>query len=387
MRPQTRNGLRSQLYERLEAVAVVEPIPSRRWWDWALAVLMAVAATVPVTGEVVLPVWARIVPAAVAVGFIPFRRHIPLVAVATVSLTTAACLTVALRGPEIVDGWLAPAGLAYVVLIYSLCRWATPLRVGIGFVVSVTSELIIEWSAGDPQVENWALVLPWFAVAGFALAMRYRARVLAGRLDRVRLAERNALARELHDTVAHHVTAIAVQAQAGQYVVESNPDAAAEALRSIESMANASIDEMRQLIGILRSENDHARTVAPSTLDVLTIDEGRPTVHVSGDARLDELPAGVGAALFRIAQESITNARQHSRGVTFVDVTVERDSDRVHMTIDNDGTPTTRNSGSGYGQVGMRERAEALGGTFESAPRPALGWRTSTSIPVAGGDR
>jgi signal transduction histidine kinase len=57
------------------------------------------------------------------------------------------------------------------------------------------------------------------------------------------------------------------------------------------------------------------------------------------------------------------------------------------MTVDNDGTPTTRHSGSGFGQIGMRERVEALGGVFESSARPALGWRTSTSIPLARVDR
>ena len=379
--------VRLQIRDRLDAVAVVEPIPPLRQWDWILTALLALAAVGTLALDPSLPLWARIVPAALSVGFVPFRRHIPLIAVAVVSISTAVCLAVALRGPEVVDGWLAPAGLTYVVLIYALCRWATPQHVAMGFIVSVGSEVTIEWSAGDPQVENWILVLPWFFVAGFALAMRYRAWAIASRIEQVRLEERNTLARELHDTVAHHVSAIAVQAQAGLYVIDSNPGAAGEALRSIDSIANASIDEMRRMVGILRSDDDLARTVAPGTLEVLTASEGQPTVHVSGDTRLDELPAAVGAALFRIAQESITNARRHSRDVTFVDVAVAVHSDRVEMVIDNDGTPTTRNSGSGFGQVGMRERVEALGGAFDSSARPALGWRTVTSIPLARVDR
>jgi len=88
------------------------------------------------------------------------------------------------------------------------------------------------------------LVLPWLVVAAFALAMRYRARAIEGRNDQVRLAERNSLARELHDSVAHHVSAIAVQAQAGQFVIDSDPVAAAKALQAIEAIANESIDEM-----------------------------------------------------------------------------------------------------------------------------------------------
>ena len=272
-------------------------------------------------------------------------------------------------------------------LFYALCRWSTPIRVVLGFIVSFCAEVVVLLASGGVRAEDWVLALPWFVVAAFGLAMRYRARAIAVRHDQVRLEERNSLARELHDTVAHHVTAIAVQAQAGQYVVDSNPAAAAEVLSSIEQIANESIDEMRRMVGILRSEDEHPRTAAPESLDVLAVQKGNPLVQVSGDTRLDELPAAIGGALFRIAQESITNARQHSRNVTFVDVVVERTSGRVTMTVDNDGTPTTRNSGSGYGQIGMRERVEALGGTFESSARTSHGWRTSTSIPLARIDR
>ncbi len=378
--------MRLQISDRLDAVAVVEPVPPLRRWDWVLTALLALAAIAFLILDDALPLWARIVPAAIAVGFVPFRRRIPLVAVASVSVVAAAAVALAIQGSTVADVG-SPAGLTDVVLFYALCRWSTPLRVALGFVISVASEAAILWATGGLEAQDWVLVLPWFVLAAFALAMRYRARAIEGRYEQVRLAERNSLARELHDTVAHHVSAIAVQAQAGQYVVESDPSAAAEVLRSIEAIANESIDEMRRMVGILRSEEDHARTVAPDSLDVLSTSNGTPTIHVTGDIQLDSLPAGVGAALFRIAQESITNARRHSRDVTFVDVAVERHGDRVEMTVDNDGTPTTRNSGSGYGQVGMRERVEALGGTFESFARPASGWRTNTSIPLARVDR
>lgn len=373
--------MRLQIRQRLEAVAVVEPIPPVRRWDLVLTALLALAAFGFIVFEDALPLWARLVPAAIAVGFVPFRRRIPLIAVATVNSVAAACVALALRGSEVADVG-SPGGLADAVLFYALCRWSTPLRIGIGFAVGIASEVIVLAASGNVRAEGWTMVLPWFAIAAVALAMRYRAHAIAVRHEQVRLAERNSLARELHDTVAHHVSAIAVQAQAGQYVVDSNPAAAAEVLKSIEAIANESIDEMQRMVRILRSEGDRRPTLAPDTLDVLTVNEGRPVVAVSGDTRLDELPAEVGAALFRVAQESITNARRHSRDVTFIDVAVERHADRVQMTVDNDGTPTTRNSGSGYGQVGMRERAEALGGAFESSARPARGWRTSTSIPL-----
>jgi len=378
--------VRLQISDRLDAVAIVEPIPPLRRWDWVLTGLLALAAVGFVVVDDSLPLLARVAPAALAIGFVPFRRRIPLIAVASVSITAAACVALAVRGAEVADVG-SPAGLADLVLFYALCRWSTPLRVGIGFIVSFSGEVIILSVSGGVQAGDWIEVLPWFVVAAFALAMRYRARAIEGRHDQVRLAERNSLARELHDTVAHHVTAIAVQAQAGQYVVESNPTAAAEVLSTIETIANDSIDEIRRMVGILRSEDKNPRIVAPDSLDGLAVGDGRPIVQVSGDTRLDELPTAIRGALFRIAQESITNARRHSRNVTFVDIAVERHSDRVQMIVDNDGIPTTRNSGSGYGQIGMRERVEALGGTFDSSARPSVGWRTSTSIPLARVDR
>lgn len=376
----------SQIRDRFEAVAIVGPIPPIRRRDWVLTALLGLAALAFAVVDDALPVWARFVPAALALGFVPFRHRIPLIAVTSVSVSAAACVALALDGSESVDVG-SPAGLADIVLFYALCRWSTPARIGIGFVAVVASETIIMQAAGGVGVEDWTLVLPWLVLAAFALAMRYRARAIEARHDRVRLEERNALARELHDTVAHHVTAIAVQAQAGQYVVDSNPGAAVDVLKSIEAIANDSIDEMRRMVGILRRDDQKARIVVADSIDVLAVRDGHPIVQVSGDARLDGLPAAVGGALFRIAQESITNARRHSRDVTFVEVAVEHQGDHVQMTVDNDGVPTTRNSGTGYGQIGMRERVEALGGTFESSARPSHGWRTSTSIPLTRLDR
>ncbi len=380
-RSEYRDDVQLRIRERLEAVAVVQPIPPRRGRDWALAVVLALLTLPFLPFEDSVPTWAHLVPAMVAVAFIPFRRQMPLIAIVSVDVVAAVCLAVALRDLTVEDAG-SPAGLAGVLLVYSLCRWATPQHVAIGFVASAATAATVEWSADDLRLDDWLFVVPWLVVGGFALAMRYRARLVDDRNKQIRLTERNALARELHDTVAHHVSAIAVQAQAGQYVAATNPEAAADALRSIEKIANDSIDEMRRMVGILRSDDDHARTVSADSLDVLADPTGRPGVHITGDPRLDDLPAGVGAALFRIAQESITNARRHSRDVTFVDVAVTRHDDVVEMVVDNDGVPTTRNSGSGYGQIGMRERVEALGGTFESEARPAAGWRTSTSIPL-----
>ena len=370
-----------RIRERLETVAVTEPGAPPRKLDVAFVALLALVSFGELFSGDGVPVWAYVVPALVALAFIPYRRIVPLIAVVTVAAVEAVTLGIALRNLSVAEIGSA-SGVAGIVLMYALCRWATPRAVLVGFLATMAMATFVEWSADDLGLEDWLFVVPWMIVGGFALAMRYRARLIENRGIEIRLTERNALARELHDTVAHHVSAIAVQAQAGQYVAAGNPQAAVEALRTIEKIANESIDEMRSMVGILRSEDDQARTVAADSLDSLADASGRPTVHITGNSRLDDLPAGVGAALFRIAQESITNARRHSRDASFVDVRVTRHEDRVDMVVDNDGTPTTRNSGSGYGQVGMQERVDALGGTFESVARPGAGWRTSTALPL-----
>ncbi|MFT6293260.1 MAG: signal transduction histidine kinase [Ilumatobacter sp.] len=369
-----------RIKERLDAVAVTEPGAPPKRLDWVFTAFLALVAVLIIATNDALLLRAEFIPAFAAVAFIPFRRVIPLIAVATVAVIEVVVLGVALRDLSIDETGLS-AGLAGIVLLYALCRWAAPRDIVIGFAVSMSSATFVEWAADDLTAEDWLIVVPWMVVAGFSLAMRYRASLVVTRNTQIRLTERNSLARELHDTVAHHVSAIAVQAQAGQYVASTNPQAAVEALRAIEKIANESIDEMRRMVGILRSDDDQARTVAADSLESLADPGGRPAVHLVGNIRLDDLPAGVGAALFRIAQESITNGRRHSRDASFVEVVVTRHDDHVEMVVDNDGTPTTRNSGSGYGQVGMQERVDALGGSFESGPRPGAGWRTATSIP------
>ena len=269
-----------QIRDRLDAVAIIAPIPPVRRLDWALTGLLAFIALLFVSLDDTLPLFARIVPAAVALGFVPFRRRIPLIGVISANVAVAVSVVLALSGSDQITDVGSPAGLADLVLFYALCRWSTPLKIAIGFIVHLGTEAIVLWATGVLGTEAWESVLPVLVVAGFALAMRYRAGAMESRHTQVRLEERNSLARELHDTVAHHVSAIAVQAQAGQYVIESNPNAAAEVLRSIETIANDSIEEMRHMVGVLRSEDDLSRTVAPDSLDVLAELKGHPMVHV-----------------------------------------------------------------------------------------------------------
>ena len=207
-------------------------------------------------------------------------------------------------------------------------------------------------------------------------------------MDRVKVREREQLARELHDTVAHHVSAIAVQAQAGRMPGSMQPEAAMDALEVIEHAASRTLTEMRNMVGILRDGDgpDLApqRTVADiEPLALGTVDWPSVNVQLTGD--LEDLRPSVEAAIYRIAQESITNAVRHARDADRLDIHISGEDDWVRITVrdDGDAVPTVRDS-AGYGLVGMTERATLLGGTLEESPSPGSGWTVTATLPKSG---
>ena len=103
---------------------------------------------------------------------------------------------------------------------------------------------------------------------------------------------------------------------------------------------------------------------------------------------LDDLSPAVGAAIYRLAQESITNARRHARHATHVAVAVTGDDDQVRLTVDDDGsTGVASRAPAGYGLIGMHERATLLGGTFHAGPTADRGWRVEANLPRTGRPR
>ena len=207
-------------------------------------------------------------------------------------------------------------------------------------------------------------------------------------IDQVKLRERQQLARELHDTVAHHVSAIAIQAQAGRTVAAARPDAAVRALEVIEEEASRTLAEMRTMVGVLRDgdEPDRAPQRGVADIERLARDAAHgPRVDVELSGELDALRPSVEAAMYRLAQEAITNATQHARHATRIDVHVAGEEDCVRLTVCDDGDAGSADrSQSGYGLVGMAERAALLGGTLEAGPGPGKGWTVNAVLPRAG---
>ncbi len=199
-------------------------------------------------------------------------------------------------------------------------------------------------------------------------------------LDRVRIA------RELHDVVAHHVSAMGVQAGAARMVLERDPDSARAALGGVEASSRTALEELRQLLETLRTPDATAApsdsTVRLSALPDLVAyanDNGLPTTFtaVGEPTEASEL---VQVNLYRIAQEALTNARRHAGPGATADVRLRYDADAVELEITNTGR--VRTDRPGLGLLGMRERATASGGTLEAGPRPRGGFIVRARIPL-----
>ncbi len=365
----------------------VESPPPPRWRDWLLA--GAIAATAIAEGVLREDLTWR--PAAVMVGLALacatlWRRSRPL---AMVGLGFGAIFAVDVaRVAAGKEPLTLITGASVLVMVYALFRWGTTRQAAAGSAVVLVEWLVsvtTDFHGATDAVFGLALLLLTGAVG---TAVRYQRIVRAQQLDRVRFHEREILARELHDTVAHHVSAMAVQAQAGQFLAHTgDQDGAAEALAVIEQEASRALAEMRTMVRTLRRdhgapEGAPARGVAD--IETLVTSEGVTGMRVDVDRRgdLDELRPAVEAALFRVAQESVTNAKRHARRATRVHVLVTGDRDTVRLNVTDDGEHTVSGPRQpGYGLVGMAERVSLLGGTLEAGPNPARGWTVQATIP------
>lgn len=198
--------------------------------------------------------------------------------------------------------------------------------------------------------------------------------------------ERLRIARELHDVVAHHVTAMSVQAAAARRLIERDPDAATASLKQVESSARASVKDLRSMVLTLR-DTDDSPAPGPTLADLAPLIESarnkgqRATYEEIGT--LPELTLAAELALFRAAQEGLTNAAKHAGPHATVHVRLRGLQDAVELEVADDGRGTaTTLPGTGTGLIGMRERITAVGGTLEAGPKPRGGFRIRATIPA-----
>src|SRR4051794_26492543 len=364
--------------------------PDRRPRDWALvAVLICWSLVEVVLRQDLAPRPLLLLATLAVLGPLPWRRTHPLVAVA-VSFGTLTIVDIVriLTGSQ---GAPLNSISAALILAYALFRWGSGREAasGLGVILlwlSITT--VADPTSPADRVEAYAFFL--FAAA-LGAAIRYHAKIRIRDIGQAKAREREQLARELHDTVAHHVSGIAIQAQAGRAIAASHPERAVEALAIIEDAATRTLTELRAIVGVLRASQDTEFAPQPGVAEVeqlATDGQTRPCVEVTLSGEFDDLSPAVGAAIYRLAQESITNARRHARHATQVTVAVTGDADRVRLTIDDDGSSGAGGRApAGYGLVGMRERASLLGGTFHAGPTAERGWRVEAILPRTRGAR
>lgn len=383
------------------------------------AVLSAALSSIAqIYGDEQAELWTALVYAVVVAGPLAFRRRWPGTVAVVVSLAYFTAVTV--RVPEIYVG-----NIAMFIALYTVGAWMNDRRraviVRVGIIIGMFVWLIItmyrdaiseadkaEVIAGamSPYVAFMLIQILlnalyfggayYFGERSWAAAeQRSVLEVRTAELERERevtaaqavALDRVRIARELHDVVAHHVSVMGVQAGAARLVLEQDPARTAQILTGIENSARDAIHELRQLLETLRTPGgettDTASTVTLDDIAALaaaSTEAGLPTAYtVIGDAV--EVPSLVAVNLYRIAQESLTNARRHAGSGATADVRVRYDTDGVEVEVVNTGRGIAQLR-PGLGQLGMRERAAASGGTLEVTPRPLGGLRVRARVPL-----
>ena len=202
--------------------------------------------------------------------------------------------------------------------------------------------------------------------------------------------ERTAMARELHDIAAHHLSGIAVMAAAIERQIDTDPARAKESVRLVRGQSTAVLEDLRRLVGLLRTDTDATRAV--HSLDGLpelvatTRAAGTPVelrILVADGARLgDRLGPIAQLAAYRIVQESLANAIRHAPGAAVVVEVDDRDRTTLGVTVTNAAPGHAGADGRhGFGLVGMRERADLIGATLTHGPTPGGGWQVRVAIP------
>jgi len=340
-----------------------------------VAVLLALASTVPVAWRSQWPIAAAVIVSAANGGCMiaaaPHQAAFqPFVALVLVAYSLGSNTT----GRAVV---LAPA--ASLAFLAGLGGIAISRGQDSGNVVPSTVWLVATWFVGR-------------------LMRRWRRRAaeledLTHRLDAQRelqaqaavAVERARIARELHDVIAHNVSMMVVQAGAAARVLEGNQQDVRTALDAIEGTGRQTVDEMRRLIGVVRSDDGLALSPQPTLRDLERLianvrDAGLP-VELRVEGSPVPLPPGIDLSAYRIVQEALTNALKHAgRAHATVVVRYERGAVEVEVTDDGEGPGT--DTGTGHGLVGMRERVALWGGELEAGRRAGGGFEIRARLPV-----
>jgi signal transduction histidine kinase len=330
------------------------------------------------------------------------RTRFPLTALAASGLAIIG-VTVVIRPGAISSSGFVPAS----VLVYLLCLYAVTVRCKPRIILAAAIASEVGAAFIEPRTGAAALFLLAIPLLLGVLVRTRRTstRELAEQErrhsgERALLEERQRIARELHDVVAHHMSVIAIQAEAAPYKTTDPPPELVEALTDIRANALTGLTELRRVLGVLRADGaDTAPQPGLADLDTLlnSTRGGGVTVTATVTGTPVTLPDGVDLSAYRILQEALSNAMRHAAG-SQVDVQLRYRDDGLHLDVRNGkGTRATaaqpggghgRSVGAGWsgkhGIIGMRERASMLGGSLHARPTEDGGFRVIAYLPVNG---
>jgi signal transduction histidine kinase len=340
------------------------------------------------------------------------RRRFPGTVVAVMAVLVA---TAAISGTSLEAAFIAVLVASYSAAVYGSRLLARALLVtalmallGYGIAVGLGAD---DWLSSHLPVFRTILAAAGAWLVGLLVRRQLQVRAdhivtLAERAEllaasqgeserRATLAERLRIAREMHDIVAHHISVVVIQAQGAQRVADSDPARAKTAMADVERTARTALEEMRRLLGLLRSGEAAAAPVPDGAyeppagladIDSLADRLRRAGLGVTVVCRGEPagVPPDVGLTVYRIVQESLTNVLRHAGPAA---ATVELDfSDGVAVTVTDDGRGASAGlagvPSSGRGTTGMRERVAALGGKLSTGPKPGGGYRVHATIPL-----
>ncbi len=332
----------------------------------------------------------RLAGAAVTAALFVFRRRLPLVTVVGVPVVlflrtvvfedrlpldlfiwSAAFVAAAYLRPD----WRAVAGGLFVLAMSTATAWAAEPETPWQAYAAFSATLIVVWMIGWACRER---VAQRVELERLEEAEQERRRGLAARAVRE---QRREVARELHDRVGHGLTAITLQCAGAERQLPQDPDRASELVSTVRELTVETEAELSDLLSALSGEGEPplpSLDAVPELAEQMRDQGIEIDLETSGE--LNAVPAGAGAAAYRIVQESLNNAGKYSAGP--VTASVELRGDRIELLILN---PESSEPGEGfkYGLVGIRERAEAYGGHLDAGPDGEGQWRVQAELPLS----
>jgi signal transduction histidine kinase len=385
------------------------------WWPRArgLPVDIAIATVLAASAggwslyvlTVARPGWWPLLGGAAVIAHVAvaLRRASPLFSFGAISL---ACGVMTVAGGPV----LLPSLAVFALAVYSCCGWGPRLGPAVSAAGGLVGPAIVTiHSALDSQLATpglpptfllgfllvvllaaWSLGLFRRVQLAYIAALEERAaRAETEREERARLAvldERTRMAREMHDVVAHSLTVIVSQAQGGLYVARTDPGRAAQALGTIAEAGRQALNDMRGLLGVLRSDPapwDPQPTLRelPELLD--GVRRSGLTVRYVEAGAAHELARAAELALYRLVQEALTNTIRHAGPRADVEVRLDWTEDAVEVTVSDNGqvAAVPFDGDAGHGLVGMRERVAVVGGSVTAAPGPSGGFVVRARLP------